>query len=121
MVCSKELRSPFLQGNPQELRRLSKLPMALIPKIALKLFVSATISPVKAFRKKVGFDIVADENLNNRKQSLIAWSSKNSKVLENYFNLLQLEKTITNASREAHLLRLEVLLHWLQERKKNDF
>jgi asparagine synthase (glutamine-hydrolysing) len=117
MAHSKELRSPFLQGNHLEFRLRKKFFGNFIPKLKLKIYLLGFMNVFEVFRKKVGFDMSSKTNKNKSQKYIINWCFKNRNIIETIFIFDDFINLIKNIKKDNHLFRIQVFLYWL----KNDY
>ena len=112
MKFSKELRSPYLQGNPSEFRSMGNLLTDLIPKFKLKAYVRTTIGMASAFRKKVGFDMLTEHKKEATRQHIMNWCFENKALVEHFFDYDRFIALVQKVNKDSHLFRLQVFLQW---------
>jgi len=115
MKFSKELRSPYLQGNFREFRDMGNSFSKLIPKLYLKFYLLGSMNIFEVFRKKVGFDMLSDNKQKVRQKDLLAWCYENRELVESFFIFDRFIDLVKDVRREAHLFRIEVFLKWITE------
>jgi asparagine synthase (glutamine-hydrolysing) len=114
MKFSKELRSPYLQGNPSEFRSMGNILTDLIPKFKLKAYVRGTIGMASAFRQKVGFDMLTEDRKESTRQHIMEWCFENRILVEYFFDFDRFIALVQGANKDSHLFRIQVFLHWVK-------
>jgi asparagine synthase (glutamine-hydrolysing) len=114
MKHSKELRSPYLQNNPDEFTKINNIFGYLIPKLNLKLYLLGAIDFFGVFRKKIGFDMGSTDDKVSRKEDLLLWCNHNRSLVESYFLFDEFISLIKSIKKDSHIFRIEVFLAWVQ-------
>ncbi|MAS82685.1 MAG: hypothetical protein CMF45_08350 [Legionellales bacterium] len=114
MRFSKELRSPYLQGNKTVFPAMGNVFSNIVPKLKLKLYMLNSIGLLKIFRKKVGFEVISENNEKNRQSTIIDWCKKNKSLIDTYFIYDRFMSLIKNTSKDRYLFRIEVFIKWLE-------
>ena len=113
MKYSKELRSPYLQGEYKEFRSMLTFFDNFITKFKLKIFLINSLGLFDIFRKKVGFNILTENNSESAKNILL-WSYDNKELIELIFNYDVFIKLVRNIRHDRYLYRIQVLIKWLE-------
>ena len=121
MAHSKELRSPFLQGNPAEFRLGRNFFRKIIPKLKLKIYVLGSVQFSGAFRKKVGFDMVSGSNISQKQKYILEWCLENRGLIETIFIFDNFIDLIRGIKKDNHLFRINVFLQWLKNDAEENF
>ena len=114
MKYSKELRSPYLQNNTDEFKKMDNFFSNFIPKLKLKIYLLDYLNPLGIFRKKVGFDITSKKIDENRRTNILDWCNNNKKILDNFFEFSEFINLVKEITKANHLMRIEVFLRWLK-------
>ena len=112
MRYSKELRSPYLQNDINELAKMNGFLNKFIPKFKLKIYLLSSIGFLSTFRKKVGFDVYSKNTSNLRKQDILRWCYDNKEIIETFFIFEHFINMVKKSEKERHLFRVEVFLVW---------
>ena len=73
-----------------------------------------SIGLLKIFRKKVGFEVISENNEKNRQSTIIDWCKKNKSLIDTYFIYDRFMSLIKNTSKDRYLFRIEVFIKWLE-------
>lgn len=114
MKFSKELRSPYLQGDFKEFRRMITFIDNFIAKFKLKLFLLSFLNISDILRKKIGFNILSEGMQEIRKRDILFWSEKNRPLIESIFNYNSFISLVKSIKQDRYLFRIQVLTIWLE-------